>query len=96
MRKNKKVIVYLFLVTIIVAIIIGGIVIAIKPGKKQTKESESNNTTNTSQNKTEDYDRNRNYDYDNPEAMFDTYSNPDAYEGEMGVYMVKKDDADFE
>ena len=67
--------------------------------EKQTKESEiKNNTTNTSQNRTEDYEKNRgyDYDYDNPEAMYETYSHPDAYEGEMGVYMVNKNEADFD
>ena len=97
MEKNNKVTIYLILVIIIVAIIIGGIVMATKQGKKQTKESEiKNNTTNTSQNRTEDYEKNLNYDYDNPEVMYETYGHPDAYEGEMGVYMVNKDDADFE
>ena len=99
MEKNNKVTIYLILVIIIVAIIIGGIVMATKQGKKQTKESEiKNNTTNTSQNRTEDYEKNRGneYDYDNPETMYETYSHPDAFEGEMGVYMVKKDEADFD
>ena len=90
MGKNNKVTIYLILVIIIVAIIIGGIVIATKQGKKKTKESESNNTTNISENKT------KYYDYDNPEKMYESYNHKDIIEDETGIYVVTKDESDFE
>ena len=46
------------------------------------------------QNKIEDYEKD--YDYDNPEAMYETYSDPDAYEAGIGVYRIKEDEEAFE
>ena len=92
MQKNNKVTIYLILVIIIVALIIGGIVIAKKQGKKQTKESETNNTINTTEKRTKDYD----YDDENPEEMYEAYNHQEIIEDETGIYVVTKDEIDFE